>query len=155
MNLSPLLGGEPVLLLLLTGARAFAMETSSEAVIRETAMRALRAALPAGCAVEEPLSVRWSRWGQDPWARGAYAQGELLPTPASELAAPAGRLHFAGDHVARRWTGTVHGALDSGKSTAKAILKAIDTDLLAIKTEDAGVASMPSAPRGLRGSSKL
>ena len=52
-------------------------------------------------------------WGLDPWQRGAFA----LHTPGQIgfieiLAAPEGRIHFAGEHTSA-WTGWMQGALSA------------------------------------------
>jgi monoamine oxidase len=65
--------------------------------------------------------ARLTVWEQDPWARGAYS---VLPPrrtrPAELAAAPAApNLVFAGEHTAEPgWTGTMEGALRSGKRAA-------------------------------------
>jgi monoamine oxidase len=65
--------------------------------------------------------ARLTIWEQDPWARGAYS---VLPPrrtrPAELAAAPAApNLVFAGEHTAEPgWTGTMEGALRSGKRAA-------------------------------------
>ena len=65
--------------------------------------------------------ARLTVWEQDPWARGAYSVLPPRPTPPAELAAtPAGpNLVFAGEHTAEPgWTGTMEGALRSGRRAA-------------------------------------
>ena len=54
-------------------------------------------------------------WGLDPWERGSFAlhapnQIGFLDT----LAAPEGRIHFAGEHTSP-WTGWMQGALESAR----------------------------------------
>jgi len=54
-------------------------------------------------------------WGANPWQRGAFA----LHTPGQigfidTLAAPEGRIHFAGEHTSV-WTGWMQGALESAR----------------------------------------
>ncbi len=64
-------------------------------------------------------------WRRDPWARGAYS---VLPGVADERAdavrAPvAPNLVFAGEHTAEpEWTGTIEGALRSGRRAADELL---------------------------------
>jgi len=60
-------------------------------------------------------------WGLDPWQRGSFA----LHTPGQigfidTLAAPEGRLHFAGEHTSM-WTGWMQGALDSARRVTREI----------------------------------
>ena len=62
-----------------------------------------------------------SRWGQDPFARGAYSHA--LPGQAgmrAVLAAPVeGRLFFAGEATSPNFFSTAHGARDSGERAAR------------------------------------
>jgi len=65
-------------------------------------------------------------WRIDPWARGAYS---VLPGVADERAdtvraSPAPNLVFAGEHTAElEWTGTIEGALRSGRRAAAELLE--------------------------------
>ena len=65
-----------------------------------------------------------SRWGHDPYARGAYSHA--LPGHADKravLAAPVdGRLFFAGEATSLHFFSTAHGAHDSGVRAAKEVL---------------------------------
>lgn len=61
-------------------------------------------------------------WDSDPWTRGAYPWwrlGQLLPFLA-HAAAPAGRIHFAGEHTTGR-PGWMEGAVRSGQRAARAV----------------------------------
>ena len=75
-------------------------------------------------AAHEPVV---STWQDDPWARGVYS---VLPhvddaTARAARAAPATRLRFAGEHTAEDgWTGTMEGALRSGRRAADELLAA-------------------------------
>ncbi|MBR0990867.1 FAD-dependent oxidoreductase [Bradyrhizobium japonicum] len=68
-----------------------------------------------------------SRWGHDPFARGAYSHA--LPGHAGDravLAAPVdGRLFFAGEATSPNFFTTAHGARDSGERAAKEVLAAL------------------------------
>lgn len=61
-------------------------------------------------------------WGEDEWARGAYAwfkpgqMTALLP----HIAKPEGRVYFAGDHTSP-WPGWMQGALQSGNRAAREV----------------------------------
>jgi monoamine oxidase len=73
----------------------------------------VRAAFRAGAA---------KNWEDDPFARGAYAwlrAGEMVAF-VEALAAPEGRLHFAGDHTSHR-PGWMHGAVASAKRVVREI----------------------------------
>ncbi len=68
-----------------------------------------------------------STWQDDPWALGVYS---VLPhvddaTARAARAAPGATLRFAGEHTARDgWTGTMEGALRSGRRAADELLAA-------------------------------
>ena len=53
------------------------------------------------------------------WPDGAYS---TAGHDADVLAAPAGRLHFAGEHTAGPWAGLMEGALRSGLRAAREIV---------------------------------
>jgi hypothetical protein len=60
-------------------------------------------------------------WGLDRWERGSFA----LHTPGQigfldTLAAPEGRIHFAGEHTSP-WTGWLQGALESARRVVREI----------------------------------
>jgi len=65
-----------------------------------------------------------SRWGRDPFARGAYSHA--LPGHAGKravLAAPVdGRLFFAGEATSPNFFSTAHGAHDSGERAAREVM---------------------------------
>ncbi len=67
-----------------------------------------------------------SRWGQDPFARGAYSHA--LPGHADKravLAAPVdNRLFFAGEATSPNFFSTAHGARDSGERAAREVMAA-------------------------------
>jgi monoamine oxidase len=63
-------------------------------------------------------------WNDDPWAGESYS---ALTTTVADgddeiLAAPAGRIHFAGEHTAGDWAGLMEGALRSGERAAREVL---------------------------------
>jgi monoamine oxidase len=63
-------------------------------------------------------------WSADPWARGAYSYEAVGGASAPDvLARPiAGTLHFAGEATDRNQSGTVPGAITSGRRAARQIL---------------------------------
>ncbi|HKF85264.1 MAG TPA: NAD(P)/FAD-dependent oxidoreductase, partial [Candidatus Limnocylindrales bacterium] len=64
-----------------------------------------------------------STWSDDEWVRGAYsARSCSSPMDDAELAAPVGRLHFAGEHTAGEWHALMEGALRSGYRAATEII---------------------------------
>jgi monoamine oxidase len=68
-----------------------------------------------------------SRWGHDPFARGAYSHA--LPGHAGKravLAAPVeGRLFFAGEATSPNFFSTAHGARDSGERAAGEVVASL------------------------------
>jgi len=63
-------------------------------------------------------------WNDDPWAGESYTADTLAAAPddAGILAAPVGRIHFAGEHTAGHWAGLMEGALRSGQRVADEVL---------------------------------
>jgi monoamine oxidase len=71
----------------------------------------------------DPETVLLSEWDPDPWARGAYTARALRsPMDDAALAAPVGRIAFAGEHTAGAWHGLMEGALRSGLRAARELL---------------------------------
>ena len=69
--------------------------------------------------------ARLTVWEQDPWAGGAYSVLPPVSTAPAEAAAagPAPNVVFAGEHTAEPgWTGTMEGALRSGRRVAAQLL---------------------------------
>lgn len=105
----------------LTGAAAEAVDALPTEAAAARAIAAYEAARPAARG-----RLRFHRrvsWGADPFARGAYhhwGPGEMsrygAPVPVA-----GGRLHLAGEHLARRATG-IEGACESGGEAAFAAL---------------------------------
>jgi monoamine oxidase len=64
-----------------------------------------------------------SQWARDPFAQGSYSHA--LPGHAdkrAKLAAPVGRLFFAGEAVSPHFFSTAHGAWESGEKAANEAL---------------------------------
>jgi len=71
-----------------------------------------------------PLSE--TAWAHDPWARGSYSHA--LPGRAGDravLAAPEGRLFFAGEATSPHYFSTAHGAYQTGIRAAEEVLAAL------------------------------
>lgn len=84
----------------------------------ESRVRALCSVLPIA-----PANAILTTWTNDPLARGAYtahAPG-FTDRDADALAAPHGRLLFAGEYIDPEFTGLMEGALRSGDRAARAI----------------------------------
>lgn len=72
-----------------------------------------------------PLDYADHDWITDPWSRGGYTSVPppgLLSELGPALAAPVGRIHWAGTETARQWTGYIEGALEAGERAADEVL---------------------------------
>ncbi len=82
------------------------------------------------CFGEKAREVReWhvGDWGREEWTRGcptAIAPPGLLTAYGPALAAPVGRIHWAGTETGGYWNGYMDGAVRSGERVAKEILAA-------------------------------
>lgn len=120
LNLDALLG-VPVLLGFTAAAEAERLEALSDEAVVDEALAALRTIFDReGVTVPTPTDALVSRWGRDPYSRGAYS---YLPVGAceddrAELARAEGRLHFAGEHTSTASPATIHGAYLSGRRAA-------------------------------------
>lgn len=76
----------------------------------------------------EPLDYVDRDWITEPWSRGGYTSVPppgLLTELGPALAAPLGRIHWAGTETATQWTGYIEGALESGDRVASEVLAAL------------------------------
>nr|WP_235913914.1 FAD-dependent oxidoreductase [Pseudoroseomonas coralli] len=110
----------------LGGEAAWALEREGEAALTDFAFAELRRAY--GGRADRALrraGALASRWGGDPFARGAYSHARPGRAGARlDLAAPlaGGRLCFAGEACHPRFAGTVGGAWVTGEAAARAAL---------------------------------
>lgn len=115
--------GEPILLGFCTANAAKDVESLDDAETVADAMHCLRRMF--GDELPDPSAYFITRWGQDPFACGAYSF--LKPGARSKqrraLARPlSGTLYFAGEATDRRYPATTQGAYRSGLRAAKALL---------------------------------
>ena len=63
-------------------------------------------------------------WNDDPWSGESYSALTIAVAAGDDelLAAPAGRVHIAGEHSAGAWAGLMEGALRSGERAAREVL---------------------------------
>jgi len=63
-------------------------------------------------------------WNDDPWAGESYSALTVTVAGGDDelIAAPLGRVHFAGEHTAGAWAGLMEGALRSGARAASEVL---------------------------------
>lgn len=115
--------GQPVLCALHGGDEARGLERLAEADVVAQAVEALRAMFGSG--FPAPVAAQISRWGSDPWARGAYsfnATGSSAETRRALGGADwGGTLVFAGEAASARHPGTAHGAVLSGRQAARRV----------------------------------
>lgn len=98
-------------------------QLDDEALVAD-AMQTLRVIY--GEDIPEPTAWAATRWGQDPFARGAYSYLKVgaKSSQRKTLAKPIdGRLLLAGEHTDRRYPSTTHGAWRSGAKAARQVLK--------------------------------
>lgn len=116
---------DPTLLAFTCGRHARQTEALSDREIVAAALSGLRSCF--GERVPEPVEVHITRWQADPFSRGAYSflPAGATPTDRLHLAAPARRLHFAGEACHASHPSTVHGAYLSGLSAAEDVLQAL------------------------------
>lgn len=111
--------GKPILLGFNAAEFGLEIEAWPDREIVADAMRTLRTIF--GASIPDPLDWQISRWGSDPFARGAYSFNKLGSEPSmrGDLASPVGRvLYFAGEATEGRYFQSVHGAYLSGQRAA-------------------------------------
>jgi monoamine oxidase len=74
----------------------------------------------------DPARALLTTWNDDPWAGESNSAHTVEVAGGDDelIAAPAGRVHFAGEHTAGAWTGLMEGALRSGARAADEVLAA-------------------------------
>ncbi len=72
----------------------------------------------------DPGRALLTTWNDDPWAGESYTALTTGVAPGDDevIAAPVGRVHFAGEHTAGDWAGLMEGALRSGVRAAREVL---------------------------------
>jgi monoamine oxidase len=115
--------GQPCIEGFYGGRFARTLEEAGQGALAAQAIDEVVALLGNDCRKKlRPLAE--SRWGQDPFARGAYSHA--LPGHAGKravLAAPVdGRLFFAGEATSPNFFSTAHGAHDSGQRAAREVM---------------------------------
>lgn len=106
------------------GSTAIELEEEGEEAACAFAMEKLVAAFGSGIAAKV-TARRATRWGKEPWIRGAYSAARpgaalarlILAEPVSE------RLHLAGEATAPDFFSTAHGAYLSGVHTVQRIAR--------------------------------
>jgi monoamine oxidase len=114
--------GIPALAAFNSGSKAWDLETKSDDEIKAEMLAVIKAAFNA-----EPTVVDMviTRWGQDPFARGAYSYVTVGGSidARNQLAEPVSdQLYLAGEAYTDTDPSSVHGAYNSGIATAKQVL---------------------------------
>ncbi len=108
------IAGIPVLLGFVAGEFGRALRTRSDEEAKRDAMVVIRRMF--GADAPDPIGFSRTDWAADPFARGSYSHVPVGATAEEHdhLAAPEGRLCFAGEATNRNYYATVHGAYLSG-----------------------------------------
>lgn len=115
--------GQAILLGFNAASFGLEIEAWSDRDIVADAMATLRTLF--GNDIPAPTDWQISRWGSDPYARGAYSFNKLGSTPGmrDDLASKVdGVLYFAGEATDSRYFQSVHGAYLSGQRAAGEVL---------------------------------
>jgi monoamine oxidase len=109
----------------LDGQAAIALAGRSDSEVAALVLREMARMRPASAGhLEVQRVVRWTQ--ENPYAGGAYmhwAPG-MIERFAGRMHAPAGRLHFAGEHTGIQHTG-IEAAMESGERAALEILQQV------------------------------
>ena len=115
-------GDDQYLWTFISGAREKHLQAMSDQEILDWSWTELKRLRPSVEGRVEPRMV-WS-WSKYPYARGAFSYfgpGQVTRFK-NHLAAPAGRIHFAGEHTAVMQTG-MEGAMESAERVAVEVLE--------------------------------
>lgn len=99
------------------------MESKSDAQIANETMAALRNIYGAG--IPDPTHIVQTRWGSDPFAKGAYSHMGVRSQAnhRENLRSPVGnKLFFAGEATSSDYPATVEGAFRTGRQAAQEII---------------------------------
>jgi len=116
----------PILLVFLIGDLALAQESMPDSEIISYVMAQLQTIYPSAPSLPEAYQI--TRWGQDPFALGAYMYPSMSTTYADivNLTLPVqNKLFFAGEAANQIRSGTADAAYTSGLNAATAILTAM------------------------------
>ena len=119
-------GDDQYLWTFISGAREKHLQAMTDQEILEWSWTELKRLRPSVEGRVEPRMV-WS-WSKHPYARGAFSYfgpGQVTRFK-NHMAAPAGRIHFAGEHTAIMQTG-MEGAMESAERVAIEVLERLST----------------------------
>ncbi|KAG7358789.1 amine oxidase [Nitzschia inconspicua] len=146
-------GDAPAILMsLVSGNEAVAIEWKSDNEVVEEVMETLTAIFSPSLVVPDPIACKVTRWGKDRFARGSYSylppgstdqDYQLLQSPINAngdslmLEGPeVMRLYFAGEHTTALHPSTAHGAMLSGIRAAQEVVATIQGNNKDIKDVD-------------------
>ncbi|GAB4836127.1 hypothetical protein Ancab_001043 [Ancistrocladus abbreviatus] len=110
--------GHPILVYMIAGRSADALEKLSDEAAVNFVMLQLKKMFPTAT---NPVQYLISRWGKDPDSLGCYSY-DLVGKPEDvydRLRAPVGNLFFGGEAVSMDHQGSVHGAYSAGVMAAE------------------------------------
>lgn len=105
------------------GPHAEQLDGQSEAEAGAAVIAAIEGVRPAATGQLEPIGL--TAWGSDPHAAGAWAyfRPGQIGRFAAAMAAPHGRIHFCGEHLATTCRG-LEGALETAETVASEVIAA-------------------------------
>ena len=122
------ISGGALLIGIIAGKAAQAVEAEAVHITVRDCMGALRKIFEKRAkTVPEPLQASGTAWRADPMSRGSYSSAALGSSGIDyDIMAEsiADRVFFAGEHTARKWPATMHGAFFSGIREASNICMA-------------------------------
>ncbi len=123
-NVNSLVPGAHALMTFAFADEARASEAATDDGLIDLVMTRLRDMY--GDDVPSPTAMLRSRWATDPLTLGSYSFTATTTEMEhfDQMAAAAGRVHFAGEHTHREYFSTVHGAHLSGVRAAEEVLDA-------------------------------
>jgi hypothetical protein len=114
-----------ILCLMVTGESGPTIEDLPDSEIINEVLSVLRKAY--GTSIPSPCNSLITRWSKDKWSGGSYSSLVLGSShdDLKQLGKSEGKIHFAGEHTALEYLGSVHGAYFSGIRAATEILQAL------------------------------
>ncbi|MFF0490567.1 flavin monoamine oxidase family protein [Nocardia sp. NPDC003482] len=123
---TPESGTPGVLVCFVKGDAANALDDEDDSVVRERILGNLTTYF--GAAAGDPREVIIRRWHLEPYVwgcPGSLAGPGLLTEYGAALAAPVGRIHWAGTETATYWQGFMDGAIGSGHRVAAEVAEVL------------------------------
>jgi monoamine oxidase len=122
-------GAHPALLCFVVGRDAFGWSSRDRRTRQGEVLAQLVRAF--GDEARHPVAILEQDWAEEPYTRGCPVGNMgfgLLSAAGHTLAAPVGRVHWAGTETATEWTGYMEGAVASGERAAREVIAALAGD---------------------------